>query len=158
MVDVNRRYHSLTFATPVDGVMAAAEVVSLVHSTTVGHTGTDGLFPKERTALKVISEQFWGRAARASNDSKESGRLLIFAGRFPKREAGDISFSLSGELVGRNREIHRDPRFCLHRLTCLVVGFEVPLLHRLSGGGGEDGGSADHVQVLYVSCLVNQCL
>ena len=25
-----------------------------------------------------MGEQFWGRAARASNDSKESGRLLIF--------------------------------------------------------------------------------
>jgi hypothetical protein len=25
-----------------------------------------------------MGEQFWGRAARASNDSKESGRLLNF--------------------------------------------------------------------------------
>jgi hypothetical protein len=127
----------------------------LVYSTTVGHTGTDGLFPKERTALKVISEQFWGRAARASNDSKESGRLLIFAGRFPKREAGDISFSLSGELVGRNREIHRDPRFRLHRLTCLVVGFEVPLLHRLASSLRKNRRPAEYVNILNAAGLTD---
>ena len=53
----------------------------LTHSTSVGPTGTEVLFPKVLTALKVVSEQFWGRAARASNDSQESGRLLIFAGK-----------------------------------------------------------------------------
>jgi hypothetical protein len=53
----------------------------LTHSTSVGPTGTEVLFPKWIIALKVVSEQFWGRAARASNDSQESGRLLIFAGK-----------------------------------------------------------------------------
>jgi len=49
------------------------------NGTFVGGTGTDGLFPFRRKTLNVTSEQFWGRAARASSDSKESGRLLIFA-------------------------------------------------------------------------------
>jgi len=49
------------------------------NGTFVGGTGTDGLFPFRRNTLSVTSEQFWGRAARASSDSKESGRLLIFA-------------------------------------------------------------------------------
>ena len=52
--------------------------VFAAYSTSVGHTGTDGLFTKNVTALKVADEQFWGRAARASNDSQESGRSLIF--------------------------------------------------------------------------------
>jgi len=33
-----------------------------------------------------MGEQFWGRAARASNDSKESGRLLNFWALFPIRQ------------------------------------------------------------------------
>ena len=67
-------------ATPVNGVRAASRVVSLVHSTTVGHSGTDGLFTKSVTALKVVGEQFWGRAARASNGSKEVGTPVNFCG------------------------------------------------------------------------------
>ena len=41
-------------------------------------SGTEVLFPSDRAAFIFVSEQFWGRAARASSDSRESGRLLIF--------------------------------------------------------------------------------
>ncbi len=41
-------------------------------------SGTVGLFPKDKKGINFINEQFWGRAARASSDSKESGRLFTF--------------------------------------------------------------------------------
>jgi len=46
--------------------------------TLVGKSGPDGLFTKIGEGLRFLSEQFWGRAARASNDSKESdARFLL---------------------------------------------------------------------------------
>jgi len=39
------------------------------------------LFHEITPQYTLAIEQFWGRAARASDDSKESGRLLIFGGR-----------------------------------------------------------------------------
>jgi hypothetical protein len=83
-----------------------------------GSHSTDGLFPKDYFARKVIGEQFWGRAARASNDSKESGRLLIF-GRISSRLIRvDPWKSVAGfSSISRNRKIHRDARFCLYRLA-----------------------------------------
>src|SRR2546425_6723319 len=42
-------------------------------------SGTSVLFTSQVPAFSFVHEQFWGRAARASNDSQESGRLLIFA-------------------------------------------------------------------------------
>ena len=42
-------------------------------------SGTSVLFTSQVPAFSFVPEQFWGRAARASNDSQESGRLLIFA-------------------------------------------------------------------------------
>ncbi len=65
--------------------MKKGDVVVLTHSTSVCRTSTYGLFPKDYIGLKVIGEQFWGRAARASSDSRESGRLLIFVGNFRDR-------------------------------------------------------------------------
>src|SRR5437660_808975 len=41
-------------------------------------SGTSVLFTSQVPAFSFVPEQFWGRAARASNDSQESGRLLIF--------------------------------------------------------------------------------
>src|SRR6266481_955121 len=40
--------------------------------------GTEVLFTPAERRFNFLGEQFWGRAARASADSKESGRLLIF--------------------------------------------------------------------------------
>jgi hypothetical protein len=40
-------------------------------------SGTEVLFPSHGPAFIFVNEQFWGRAARASLDSQESGRLLI---------------------------------------------------------------------------------
>jgi len=40
--------------------------------------GTEVLFTAANRRFTFLCEQFWGRAARASADSKESGRLLIF--------------------------------------------------------------------------------
>ena len=42
--------------------------------------GTEVLFTPAERRFNFLGEQFWGRAARASADSKESGRLLIFRG------------------------------------------------------------------------------
>src|SRR5580698_541484 len=153
----------------------------LTHSTSVGATGTEVLFPKWIIALKVVSEQFWGRAARASNDSQESGRLLIFAGKssspgsalsvFSTRLLRDLCASAFSQicanrenpwpgffLIRRNRKVHRDPRFCLYRLTLLEIGLEMPLFHCLPRRGGQNGGSTDHLQLLYASVLINQRL
>ena len=44
--------------------------------------GTEVLFTPAERRFNFLGEQFWGRAARASADSKESGRLLIFSGEF----------------------------------------------------------------------------
>lgn len=41
-------------------------------------TGPSVLFPERKRGLNFVSEQFWGRAARAPADSKESGRLFNF--------------------------------------------------------------------------------
>jgi hypothetical protein len=41
-------------------------------------SGTYELFSNHLHARSFFIEQFWGRAARASSDSKESGRLLNF--------------------------------------------------------------------------------
>jgi hypothetical protein len=40
--------------------------------------GTEVYFPSAKPVSSVISEQFWGRAVRASRDSQESGALLNF--------------------------------------------------------------------------------
>ena len=44
-------------------------------------------FSIHRSATNVVSEQFWGRAARASRDSNESRRLFFcfFAPSLPNR-------------------------------------------------------------------------
>jgi hypothetical protein len=47
--------------------------------TLVGAPGPDGPFTRISGRLKFLIEQFWGRAARASSDSKESGRPFYFA-------------------------------------------------------------------------------
>jgi hypothetical protein len=44
----------------------------------VGQSGTLVPFSKITEASIFNDEQFWGRAARASGDSQESGRPLIF--------------------------------------------------------------------------------
>src|SRR2546430_7017382 len=44
--------------------------------------GTEVLFTPTERRFNFLGEQFWGRAARASADSKESGRLLIFGVNF----------------------------------------------------------------------------
>jgi hypothetical protein len=44
--------------------------------------GTLVLFAELGRRFIFISEQFWGRAARASGDSQESGRPLIFEAIF----------------------------------------------------------------------------
>ena len=49
-------------------------------------SGTEVLFPRMRRGFSLMGEQFWGRAARASNDSKESGRLLNFWALFQIRQ------------------------------------------------------------------------
>ncbi len=54
----------------------------MAYGTFVGVLGTVGPFPDWGYPRTFVSEQFWGRAARASSDSKESGRLLIFLGKF----------------------------------------------------------------------------
>jgi hypothetical protein len=41
-------------------------------------SGTSVPFPTARCGFSVVGEQFWGRAARASADSQESGRLFNF--------------------------------------------------------------------------------
>ncbi len=46
--------------------------------TLVGNSSPDGLFTKISEGLTFLSEQFWGRAARASNDSKESDARFLF--------------------------------------------------------------------------------
>ena len=40
--------------------------------------GTEVYFPSAQPLSSVMSEQFWGRAVRASRDSQESGALLNF--------------------------------------------------------------------------------
>jgi len=44
----------------------------------VGLSSSDGPFTKIGGRITFLSEQFWGRAARASNDSKESGARFYF--------------------------------------------------------------------------------
>jgi hypothetical protein len=46
--------------------------------TLVGNFSPDGPFTKISEGLTFLSEQFWGRAARASNDSQESDARFLF--------------------------------------------------------------------------------
>ena len=46
--------------------------------TSVGNSSPDGPFTKIGEGLTFLSEQFWGRAARASNDSQESDARFLF--------------------------------------------------------------------------------
>jgi hypothetical protein len=48
--------------------------------------GTRVLFSRESFHSIFIDEQFWGRAARASGDSRESGRPLNFTGELLSRQ------------------------------------------------------------------------
>jgi hypothetical protein len=43
-------------------------------------SGTEVLFTQKGPRIIFIREQFWGRAARASGDSRESGRPFYFWG------------------------------------------------------------------------------
>ena len=44
----------------------------------MGTSSPDVPFTKIMKRLTFLGEQFWGRAARASNDSKESGRSFFY--------------------------------------------------------------------------------
>jgi len=46
--------------------------------TSVALSGTEVLFPRKGPSFIFVGEQFWGRAARASGDSQESGRPFNF--------------------------------------------------------------------------------
>ncbi len=48
--------------------------------TLVGNSSPYGPFTKIGERLTFLGEQFWGRAARASNDSKESDARFLFPG------------------------------------------------------------------------------
>src|SRR5579859_6634629 len=52
--------------------------------TFVGMIGTDGLFSILDIGFNLFFEQFWGRAARASSDSKEFGRPFNFSEGFSR--------------------------------------------------------------------------
>jgi hypothetical protein len=58
--------------------MSKADVISR-DGTFVGLSSPDVPFPRIAERLIFASEQFWGRAARASNDSRESDARFIFA-------------------------------------------------------------------------------
>jgi hypothetical protein len=51
-------------------------------STLVGLSSPDVPFTKNKGRLIFLSEQFWGRAARASNDSRESDARFLLPGNF----------------------------------------------------------------------------
>jgi hypothetical protein len=58
--------------------------------------GTLVLFAEFGRRFIFISEQFWGRAARASGDSQESGRPLIFEAISIARNRMPIAFKFPG--------------------------------------------------------------
>src|SRR5579862_989916 len=58
--------------------LTIVDSIRYVYSTMVDGAGTIRPFSKWKVHSIVVSEQFWGRAARASIDSKESGRPLNF--------------------------------------------------------------------------------
>jgi hypothetical protein len=60
-------------------------------------SGTEVLFTQKGPRIIFIREQFWGRAARASGDSRESGRPFNFWGADLRRCPFFASFTKSGE-------------------------------------------------------------
>ena len=63
-----------TSSPPPDGGACRAVVIG----TLVGGSGTSVPFPEVDLSFSLVNEQFWGRAARASGDSQESGRPFDF--------------------------------------------------------------------------------
>src|SRR5437660_9641158 len=62
-------------------------------------SGTSVLFTSQVPAFSFVPEQFWGRAARASNDSQESGRLLIFEGLCDRKGEEDLAARLKSPIA-----------------------------------------------------------
>src|ERR1700731_4202634 len=81
--------------------------------TLVGHPSPDVLFTRIKGGFIFRGEQFWGRAARASNDSKEPDARFIFQ-ELSSRLAPPRSFGL--RLICRYGEIHGDASLGFHRL------------------------------------------
>jgi hypothetical protein len=61
-------------------------------------SSTSVLFTSQVPGFSFVFEQFWGRAARASNDSQESGRLLIFAGSCDGKSEEDLAARVNHRL------------------------------------------------------------
>ena len=57
---------------------ATWSVMIRAHGTFVSSCGTYGPFSELAPVFTLLGEQFWGRAARASQDSQESGTLVIY--------------------------------------------------------------------------------
>jgi hypothetical protein len=123
----------------------------------VGESGTLVPFSKITEASIFNDEQFWGRAARASGDSQESGRPLIFGGSF---ELGISAFCekpfFGKRSLSRDCEIHRNAGFGFDCLTGLQIRLEAPLFHSFAGCRRKNRRSAEDVKVLNISVTSNQ--
>jgi len=108
-----------------------------------GQVGTRVPFSHLPLSLTFPSEQFWGRAARASWVRKNPDARLIFR-RFVGCADTPFDFAegrrplhTSNSICG-NGEVHCDASLRFHGLPVLDVGLEMPLLHRLASRGSED--------------------
>ena len=114
--------------------------------------GPVGPFTEIGNRFNFLSEQFWGRAARASNDSRESDARFILQCSLnplvPLEKTPLPVLTLSS--VRRNSEIYCDASLSFHRLSALVVRFEMPLFYGLTRRLGKYRRSAENLYALNV--------
>ena len=131
-----------------------------------GQISTRVPFSDSPLRLTFPSEQFWGRAARASWVRENPDARLILGGadtsfdvaqgthcpRKPSakpkakpKAAGEGARSRRANSICGNGEVHRDASLRFHGLAVLDVGFEVPLLHRLASSGSQDARATENL-------------
>src|ERR1700687_978619 len=122
---------------------------------------------KTRPHFIFIAEQFLGEGCTGRRRTRSWTlfvfidvfyRSIVWTGYKVRWTCRSILSHLPQRSVGRDGEVHGDPRLGLDRVRALVVRLEMPLLHGFLRGAGQDGWAADHVQILDQAVAADQSL